>query len=183
MTIAILALVVPTEAQASAKTIIPKCQHTGAPRLCQIHRYVRHTNLLRKRMGQRPIKYRYGAESHPVSSRAYFLWRWWAEHRKTVRAYKRWRNWLGVPISHVRIFLCIHPKESIDWYYNGSSGYDGGLQFSPTTWNTVRSHLRWLPAFAYLASPREQIKAADYLIYNLGASYSSQWPNTSPGCV
>jgi hypothetical protein len=41
------------------------------------------------------------------------------------------------------------------WDYNGSSGFDGGLQFSPRTWRSFApSHF---PRYAYLATPDQQV--------------------------
>jgi hypothetical protein len=94
------------------------------------------------------------------------------------------RSWFGVPPDHVRIFMCIHPKESIDWHADTGNGFYGGLQFTIPTWDTVRADAPLpLPARADEATARQQVYAANFLIYNLGASYATQWPNTSPGCV
>lgn len=76
----------------------------------------------------------------------------------------------------------------IRWRYNGSSGYDGALQFSPRTWrgNIGRIPARKLTrlqriqrakgryAYAYNAPPSVQILAAEVLRkrVNLG-----QWPS------
>lgn len=60
------------------------------------------------------------------------------------------------------------------WDYNGSSGYDGGLQFHPDTWS------RWKPAgapqYAWQASPAVQIQAGKRLQASRGWS---PWP----GCA
>ena len=50
------------------------------------------------------------------------------------------------------------------WDYNGSSGYDGAFQFSPSTWNGMGTGY----AFAYLAPPEVQIDAAKRLIARSG---------------
>lgn len=42
------------------------------------------------------------------------------------------------------------------WDYNGSSGYDGGLQFHPNTW--ARNKLAGYPEYAWQASPAQQIE-------------------------
>ena len=42
------------------------------------------------------------------------------------------------------------------WDYNGSSGYDGGLQFHPDTW--TRNKPSGYPAYAWQASPAQQIE-------------------------
>jgi hypothetical protein len=42
-----------------------------------------------------------------------------------------------------------------DWDYNGSSGFDGGLQFHPDTWRAWR--YSGYPDYAYQATPDQQI--------------------------
>lgn len=61
-----------------------------------------------------------------------------------------------------------------DWTYNGRSGYDGGLQFAPSTWSANRFHD--YPAFAYQATPRMQVLVAIRLLSR--ASFG-QWPSCS----
>lgn len=54
-----------------------------------------------------------------------------------------------------------------DWYYNGPSGFDGGLQFSPSTWLSYGGGK--FAQYAYLATPMQQIAIASHM--NLG-----HWP-------
>ncbi len=86
----------------------------------------------------------------------------------------------------------ITPKSlrSIRWRYNGSSGYDGGLQFSPTTWSSnvgripARKLTRYQRAqrnngrytYAYNAPPAVQILAAETL-RNRPDGGITQWPS------
>lgn len=48
------------------------------------------------------------------------------------------------------------------WDYNGSSGYDGGLQFHPNTWTSVGGD-DFAP-FAWQATPVEQVTVAKRLL-------------------
>jgi hypothetical protein len=48
------------------------------------------------------------------------------------------------------------------WAYNGSSGYDGGLQFSPATWRAVDGVE--FAEFAWQATPVEQVLVAERLL-------------------
>ena len=61
-----------------------------------------------------------------------------------------------------------------DWDYNGSSGYDGGLQFLPQTWNSNKP--RGFPRYAWQATPKQQIKVAKLLQRRAGWG---QWPACS----
>lgn len=130
----------------------------------------------------------YGATAEKSPSHAYRMWVLHLWHRHWMLAKRRYnhvrQSWYGVPPDHVRIFLCIHPRESVDWYADTGNGFYGGLQFSAQTWTSVVDSAPVpLPAMANEATPQQQVYAANYLIYAMGAIYSTQWPNTSPGCV
>jgi uncharacterized protein YabE (DUF348 family) len=58
------------------------------------------------------------------------------------------------------------------WDYNGSSGYDGGLQFHPNTW--TRNKISGYPAYAYQASPAQQIEVGKRVQARQGWS---AWPS------
>jgi hypothetical protein len=64
------------------------------------------------------------------------------------------------------------------WHYNGPSGFDGGLQFLPSTWTAVmkRMHPWWRTRYAWQATRARQIAAAEYLIGPMGANPWRQWP-------
>lgn len=62
-----------------------------------------------------------------------------------------------------------------DWAYNGSSGFDGGLQFDPSTWAAMAP--AGYPDAAYLASPEQQIHVAELTL--AVSSWSQQWPGCS----
>ena len=65
-----------------------------------------------------------------------------------------------------RLALC---ESGGRWDYNGGSGYDGGLQFSPATWNAMQTGY----AFAWQAPREIQIAAAQRLQARSGWG---QWP-------
>jgi hypothetical protein len=59
------------------------------------------------------------------------------------------------------------PPYTPNWSYNGSSGFDGGLQFLPSTW--VGAGGRRYAPYAWQATPAEQIAIASTLSL-------SNWP-------
>lgn len=61
---------------------------------------------------------------------------------------------------------------AIDWDYNGPSGFDGGLQFLPSTW-TANGGGDFAP-YAWGATPAEQMIVAERT--QAGAA-SDPWPN------
>ncbi len=60
------------------------------------------------------------------------------------------------------------------WDYNGSSGFDGGLQFHPGTWRSYKPS--GYPEYAYQASPSQQIVVGQ-------AVQRSQGWNAWPSCA
>ncbi len=63
-------------------------------------------------------------------------------------------------------------ESTLRWHLNGT--FDGGLQFSPTTWNATGSKY----AFAYLASPLEQKYRAVIWANKIGYAWhtTAGWP-------
>jgi len=61
-----------------------------------------------------------------------------------------------------------------NWSYNGSSGYDGGLQFLPSTWSGVKPS--GYPDYAWQATREQQIAAAEILLQSSGWG---AWPTCS----
>lgn len=60
------------------------------------------------------------------------------------------------------------------WSYNGSSGFDGGLQFHPGTWSAYRRPGD--PPYAYLATPAAQVAVAERVLAVQGFG---AWPACS----
>ena len=52
------------------------------------------------------------------------------------------------------------------WSYNGGSGYDGGLQFLPSTWRSYGG--RDFAEFAYQATREQQITVANRVLNDVG---------------
>jgi hypothetical protein len=76
------------------------------------------------------------------------------------------------PPEHYDIWLRLAVCESGSrWDYNGSSGYDGGLQFSPRTW-TAMGGGEFAP-YAWQASMIEQMVVAER---TLDAQGWGAWP-------
>ena len=86
---------------------------------------------------------------------------------------------VGVPPWFRSIMLCIHPKESVDWFLDGH--HDGGLQFLPSTWDAAGG--RRFAAFAFQASPNEQIRAAYDLTGGSVRGLEWHWKATIGGCL
>jgi hypothetical protein len=51
-----------------------------------------------------------------------------------------------------------HCESTSRWDYNGPSGFDGGLQFQPSTWRAFGG--REFAPYAYLATPVQQVTVA-----------------------
>lgn len=65
------------------------------------------------------------------------------------------------------------------WHYNGSSGFDGGLQFLPSTWTKYKRKVRrpWLyPRYAWQAPRWKQIVVALHVV---NAEGWGAWPACS----
>ena len=60
------------------------------------------------------------------------------------------------------------------WDYNGGSGYDGGLQFLPSTWRAYGG--TQYAQYAYQASREQQIDIAERVLDDVGWS---AWPTCS----
>jgi hypothetical protein len=79
------------------------------------------------------------------------------------------------PVPHydqwVRLAQC---ESGSRWDYNGSSGYDGGLQFSPSTWRAMGG--REFAEYAWQASAAEQMVVAER---TLNESGWGAWPTCS----
>lgn len=63
------------------------------------------------------------------------------------------------------------------WDYNGNSGFDGGLQFSPSTWTRMNTYWQMNTGYEFAwQAPREvQIQVAIRLM-QVSSGAHSQWP-------
>jgi hypothetical protein len=65
------------------------------------------------------------------------------------------------------------------WSYNGSSGFDGGLQFLPSTWSSWRDrYFPTFPALAWQATKEQQVMVAERLWRGSGFA---PWPVCGAG--
>jgi len=77
--------------------------------------------------------------------------------------------------EHYAIWLRLAVCESGSrWDYNGGSGYDGGLQFSPTSWRAMGG--REFAEYAWQATPIQQMFVAERLLDEQGWR---AWPTCS----
>jgi hypothetical protein len=76
-----------------------------------------------------------------------------------------------IPGYWVAVASC---ESGVDWAYNGSSGFDGAVQFHPGTWTANR--LNGYPAYAYQATPFQQLVVAEIVLAHSGWG---QWPACS----
>lgn len=108
--------------------------------------------------------------------------RWWAKRAvqarkdanargRTIKQLKRIVAAKFIPAYWVRIASC---ESGVAWGYNGKSGFDGALQFHPTTWRAYR--LPSYPQFAYQASPFQQLVVGELV---LAAQGWGAWPACS----
>lgn len=65
-------------------------------------------------------------------------------------------------------------ESGLRWDYNGSSGFDGAVQFHPGTWSSYRP--AGYPAVAWQASPFQQLVVAELVLARQGWG---AWPHCS----
>lgn len=115
-----------------------------------------------------------------------------SQPRSMTRA--RCVQWLQVAqceTGHQQYRVTLRSVRAIRWRYNGSSGYDGALQFKPSTWtsNVGRIPSRQLTRFqrkqraagryhhAWSAPPAVQTLAAEVLRKRPDSSGLGNWPH------
>ena len=103
----------------------------------------------------------------------------WHDRRRGCLAEQRRRSALYVPEWFRNVMLCVHPKESTNWYLDGH--HDGGLQFDPGTWRAAGG-TRFAP-YAYQATPEQQIRAAWDLTGGSHKALRWHWAQTIGGCL
>lgn len=113
---------------------------------------------------------------------------WQRRELREVRAELERRR-TAIPSTWARLADCEtggdrtgRPPWRAVWDYNGSSGFDGGLQFAPSTWRSAAmlhdptGRLLARYPFAYLAPARVQVDVAATW---LAATSWKQWPSCS----
>jgi Transglycosylase-like domain len=123
------------------------------------------------------------AGAAPASSQAGY---WVREFRRRWRLELRRRHAREATIRRLRHTVTLHAHTDLipgvwlalawcesrqRWTHNGSSGFDGGLQFHPDTWSRYRR--RFEPPYAYQASPLLQVSVARRV---LAAEGWHAWP-------
>lgn len=166
------AMIITTSADAKVNKITSNCVNSYVPRLCSIHTHVRRTNVLRKKMGQKPYIYRYGAEKH-LNKRNYYVWRWWYVHAKTLNRYRAYVKLMNDAVNRwMPTAIC---ESGARWTLNGL--YDGGIQFDPGTWRANKPP--GYPAYAYQATPLQQVTVGEI---TAAGAHNDPWPNCpTPG--
>ncbi|WP_370327034.1 transglycosylase family protein [Euzebya sp.] len=66
------------------------------------------------------------------------------------------------------------------WGYDGASGFDGGLQFTPSTWRAYGGHE--YAQYAYQATPEQQIDIAERVAFHGHAGNGPQGRGAWPHC-
>ena len=123
-----------------------------------------------------------------------------AERRSRSRAFRRWvlelwqqrarscelaeRRDRQIPWPWVAVADCEtgdgdgRPPYRATWDYNGSSGFDGGLQFLPSTWVAARRLVPGASRYAYAYEAPARVQVAVAARWLLETSWL-QWPACS----
>lgn len=161
--------------------IPPTCADRLAPRLCAIHYHHGRVNVLRRRIGLRPIKYEWLAERHPAR-RARILTYWVAMHKHTSRRYASWlRHQSATPWSQAWYSdaLCVHSHEGTWNAYNPAGPYYGGMQMDANFESTYGPEFVARYGDARHWPPHDQLLAS-YRAWRLHGW--EPWPNTAAMC-
>lgn len=185
-TIAIAAaIMVATATNAEALTRVPhRCASDPRPPVvCAIHFHLHRANVLRKRMGERRLPYRWIADRRTTSDarRERILTYWLHVHARTRRRYVAWRRSIRSAMSwyHSSGAECVHGKEG-GWHETSLSGapyHYGGFQYDVPTWLRAGGG-KYAPR-ADLATPLEQIIITKRKVE---ADGWGAWPNTAAAC-
>lgn len=91
-------------------------------------------------------------------------------HSQKNNAARLWLDWK--PVARC--------ESGLQWRYNGRSGFDGALQFHPTTWTSVVRGTRYaVYTYAYQAPPIIQVLMAERWRKKIGGQPHSTagWPH------
>lgn len=125
--------------------------------------------------GKRPVLACWSGTERPVFSWESCANRQRANHKAAAKTIRQLR---AKPTRSLQGYTVPYPWNAVAscesggrWDYNGSSGFDGGLQFHPGTWTAYR--LPSYPAYAYQASAYQQVQVAERV---LAAQGWGAWP-------
>lgn len=138
----------------------------------KISNHIQGTHYCQMKMDRPRTKVRLLFTTQSVQRRRYVLRVWIERHDDTCDSYRKYRKkrsygGLG-SLNCVSCWLRVASCESGGrWNYNGGSGFDGGLQFLPSTWLAYGGG-KYAP-YAYMASSMQQIAIASSMAL-------SHWP-------
>ena len=138
----------------------------------KISKHIQGTHYCQMKMDRPRTKVRMLFTKQSVQRRRYVLRVWIERHDNYCDAYRKLhkeRSYgslgsLGCVACWQRVASC---ESGGRWNYNGGSGFDGGLQFLPSTWQAYGGG-KYAP-YAYMASPMQQISIASKMSL-------SHWP-------
>lgn len=147
----------------------------------------RQTEILHERARTHACQRALGKPLRPVGQRV--VQGGWAYKRWVLRSWRVDRRFYCAALAAARrtpdVWLRLadcetggdrygRPPYHPDWSYNGRSGFDGALQFAPSTWTANRP--AGYPAFAWQASPAQQVVVAGRVLAEAGWG---AWPACS----
>jgi transglycosylase-like protein len=106
----------------------------------------------------------------PVEVRVANLAMWRRRHRRAHEKSSRCISRLDA--IWLRIASC---ESGQRWTYNGPSGFDGGLQFLPSTWNMAKGFVPGASAYAYAYQAPASVQIAVADAWRRRTSWA-QWP-------
>lgn len=138
----------------------------------KIAKHIRGTHYCQMKMDRPRTKVRLLFTTQSIQRRRYVLRVWIERHDDTCDSYRKHRRERSYgSLGGLNCLACWYRVASCEsggrWNYNGGSGFDGGLQFLPSTWLGYGGG-RYAP-YAYMASPMQQISIASRMAL-------SHWP-------
>ena len=138
----------------------------------KISKHIRGTHFCQMKMDRPRTKVRLLFTKQSIQRRKYVLRVWIERHDDTCDAYRKQRKQRSYGnLGGLNCLACWYRVASCEsgqrWNYNGGSGFDGGLQFLPSTWLGYGGG-RYAP-YAYMATAMQQISIASHMAL-------SHWP-------